>query len=171
VKLIGNSPTIKNTSPVSVTKNSKLSPITDPANILSKVMAYYINPDLSEDELIALLCGEFGGISSSILHDAMNITPSKDIKSDNVNDDGGEESMKPGPPANTCDALVFAGQINPCRCSTGIGKANESLFTAIDTVVIASQLESMNEDVGHEVDSKTHGGIDLPHRVSRNKQV
>jgi hypothetical protein len=94
MKLIGNSPTIKNTSPVSVTKNFKLGPVTDPANILSKVMAYYINPDLSEDELIALLCGKFGGISASILHDAMNIAPFKDIKSDNVSDDGGEESVE-----------------------------------------------------------------------------
>lgn len=78
---------------------------------------------------------------------------------------------KLGPPANTGDALVFAGQINPCRCSTSIGEANESIFTVIDTVVIASQLESMNEDVRHEADSKTRSGIGLPHHVSRNKQV
>jgi hypothetical protein len=82
-------------------------------------MAYCINPDLSENELIALLCDEFGGISASILHDAMNIAPSKDIKSYNVCNDGGEESVKPGPSANTDDALEFAGQNQPLRMFYG----------------------------------------------------
>jgi hypothetical protein len=48
---------------------------------LLKIMADHFDPSLSEDQLIAFLCGEFGGLSASILQYAMGTTPPLDSRS------------------------------------------------------------------------------------------
>lgn len=51
-----------------------------------KIMADHFDTTLSEDQLIALLCGEFGGLSASILLDAMGTaTRQNNIFDNNTN--------------------------------------------------------------------------------------
>lgn len=134
-------------------------------------MAYCINPDLSEDEIIALLCGEFGGISSSILQDAISITTYDDMRSNNEGEKDGDEATEPETSAERVDAFAFTGLIDRCKWPGEIENADEALVAVINGVIIATELEHMNEDVGHKGDSKLYGSIVLLDGGSRVGQT
>lgn len=124
-------------------------------------MAFPNSLNLSEDELIAFLCGEFGGISRYILQEAMNITPLVDIESESQLVESCKDTKMPEHLAKTDDVSVFPSQANTCRDSTGIENADETLVAVIDSVLVAVELERMSKDVGPEVGGKAHGGIAL----------
>ncbi len=107
-------------------------------------MTCHVNPDLSEDEFIALLCGEFGGIGTSILQEATSIRPTQDMKFDDKCGDCGDATTEAAPSANAGDSSVSSGQMIPCRWSAEIETAHVALVEVLDNIITASELESIN---------------------------
>jgi hypothetical protein len=134
-------------------------------------MTDHVDPTWSEDQLIELLCGQFGGISTSILQDAMTTTASHDMKSDNEVEDSTDEVTMPGTPVTKNAVIVFEGQMSPLNRSVGVQSACEALSTVIDNIIIASRLESINEEVGYGAHSKVCDDICLPYRGNRARQA
>jgi hypothetical protein len=167
-------------------------------------MADLFHSTLLEDQLVVLLCGEFGGLSACILRYAMGTTTSRDSRSSNIyhsiqnqvsdrTSDGGKNNhgdevdfdnrMEPnGKNMPVCGARVVRGPLKSgnsdvfesniaCLIKSTCMKdaCEEALIALIDSLVIASELESISSEGECEVDRKDYGGIVLLQRLSRSK--
>jgi len=151
-------------------------------------MAGHFDSTLSEDQLVALLCSEFGGLSASILQDAMGTNALRGNSSgddiykgtgnegsdrkvdcgeenhgDDMSFDGGVKTKGKNMAASGARAVdapvksnnldVFAHSIASLSRSAWKGYAcKEALTAVIDSLVIASELESISNEGEHEAD-------------------